>query len=468
MIARLLTGVVGIGTTAILTRILDPERYGVYGLILVVMNFVASIAFDWFGPSFLRIYQAHRSEPGTFATFVHLFVLVVLVTAVTAAVIWGVGGFTSNYALVYILGLVLAWAYSWFELASSFEMANLRPLRYLQMQLSRAGLILIGATGAAWITHDPLWIAVLIGLGMLGGALLGSFWNEPIGVHYFSPKLALEIVGYGLPVAVGLALLGLVNNGTRALLEFFNSAEGLGLYTATYLLVQTSLVFIASSVAAAGYSIAVQALERGNRALAQQQMSDNGTLLLAVVAPSCLGLALTAQGFTTMMLGRDFRSAALVLAPWMAAASFFASIRAYFFDFAFHLGRRPTLLMWVMVVAAASALGFGILLIPKMGPVGAAVAVTMAMAISCCHSAVVGRRIFRLPIAVGAAVQITLCCGFMALIVLSVPVHGTMGFLLQVFLGALGYGCAAIALNVLDLRNRVMSYLSKSYVSHED
>lgn len=458
ILARVLPGVLGIGTTAILTRVLDPGLYGIYGLMLVVMMLISNVGFDWLGPSFLRFYPARRSEPETFATFVHLFTLMMFISAVAVALIWGGGGFVLNDAPIYLLGLVLAWCYSWFELASQFEIANLRPLRYLRMTLSRAALILAGASGAAWMTHDPMWTAALTGVGMLGGAVQGSYWNQRIALHYFKRELALEVVGFGLPVAISLTLLGLVNNGTRTQLDLLDSAEALGLYTAAYVLVQNSLVFIAGGIASAGYSLAVQALE-GSVPGATRQMLANGTLLLAVVAPLCLGVALTRHGFTSIVLGREFRSTAVALTPWMAAAAFFSCIRAYYFDFAFHLGRRPILQVWVMAGAAVSALGLGFLLIPRMGSIGAAISVTVAMMIACFHSALAGRRIFRLTIPFGAIVRIMLCCGLMALIVLSIPARGTTGFLLQVFLGALGYGCAAIVLNVLDLRMRAALFL---------
>ena len=35
----------------------------------------------------------------------------------------------------------------------------------------------------------------------------------------------------------------------------------------------------------------------------------------------------------------------------------FGSVRAYYFDFAFHLGRRPILQVWVMAGAATRHLG---------------------------------------------------------------------------------------------------------------
>ena len=56
-----------------------------------------------------------------------------------------------------------------------------------------------------------------------------------------------------------------------------------------------------------------------------------------------------------------------------------------------------------------SALGLSALLIPKMGPVGAAIAVTAAMAISLCHSAVVGRKVL-LPCCQSPLVPGPRCC----------------------------------------------------------
>ena len=201
---------------------LDPERYGIYGLILIVMMLVSNICFDWLGPTFLRFYEGRRSESGTFATFVHLFILILLISAVVAAVIWGFRGFSLDDASVYLLGLILAWGYSWFELVSQFEIANFRPLRYLRMSLSRAILVLIGASGAAWMTHDPMWTAAFTLVGILGGAVQGSSWNQPMRLRYFNRDFAAEVVGFGLPVAVGMTMLGLVNNGTRVLLEILD------------------------------------------------------------------------------------------------------------------------------------------------------------------------------------------------------------------------------------------------------
>ena len=116
---------------------------------------VSNICFDWLGPTFLRFYEARRSEPATFATFVHIFILIVLISAAVGLVIRLFHGFGLANIPAYLFGLILAWGYSWFELVSQLEIANFRPLRYLRMSVCRAALILVGSGAAAWLTRDP-------------------------------------------------------------------------------------------------------------------------------------------------------------------------------------------------------------------------------------------------------------------------------------------------------------------------
>ena len=260
-------------------------------------------------------------------------------------------------------------------------------------------------------------------------------------------------------MAVTLGMNGFVNNGTRALLGMFDSTRSLGLYTAAYALVQQSLVVMGGAVSAASYPLVVRAFEGGDTETTRRHIKNNGTLLLGIMAPACLGLALTSRGFTSIALGPEFRSAAVTLTPWMAAGAFFGSIRSYFFDQAFLLSRRTAIQSWVMLVAATAAIGLSVVLIPRMGSLGAAIAVALAMAISCLHSAIAGRGVFKLPIPVDQALRIFLSCAFMTIVVLLIPVKGIAGFLLQVILGAAAYVAAALFLNVLNLRTRIASIL---------
>jgi len=460
VVARVLPGLLGMVTTAILTRLLDVRGYGIYGLALVIMTFVSTMGFEWLGISFVRFNEGRQQDERMVATFVHMFVAAMVLSAGLTALAWMFGLFSAGDAPVYLLGILLAWSYAWFEFSARIETANMRPLRYLGMNLGRAGFILLGATGAAWLTRDPVWTTVGTGLGMLGGAMFGSLRQHRMAPRLFDRELALKVIAFGLPMAISMTLSSVITSGTRALVQFLDSSEALGLYTAAFVLVQNSLAIMASGIAAAGYPLAVRAVESGDPARARRQLLANGTLLLAVLAPACLGMALTAEGISTTLVGPKFSAGVALITPWMAAGTFFAGFRAHYLDHAFQLGRRPSLQIWVTCVAAIVATGFSFYMIPRYGPVGAAIAVTIAMAVSCCHAAVAGRWAYPIPLPLGAASGIAISCALMAIAVHALPGRGLHGLLLQVAVGVVVYGASATAFNVLDLRSRAIELLS--------
>lgn len=463
--ARLVPGIVGVLTAAILTRLFDPVQYGVYGLLLVTMTLVASVGFDWLGVAFLRFFEARRQDPLLLPTFIFLFAGLVASSALIAAIGLMVMKPSGSTTTIYLTGLVLAWCYAWFEFTSRFAVANFQPTHYLLLNLSRAILIFLGVTVAAWLTRDPIWVGIGMGAGVLASTVFARVETVPTKSWKFDPVLAVQILRFGLPLALSLGLAAAVISGNRLLLEFLDSRESLGLYTAAFVLVQNSATVVGSGIAVASYQLAVQAVEEGEPAKVRRTLMENGTLLLAILAPTCLGMALTAEGLAEMLVGAQFRSAVTELTPIMAAGAFFAGIRYYFFDYAFHFGHRPRLQLWASGTAALLTIGLSIFLIPRHGAFGAAVAVAIGMAVSCVVAALVGRKAYVIPLPVEGAIQVTVCCCIMAVCVWLVPGEGASRFVGQVALGATAYSCVALSLNLLESRSRLTSYVVHRYAA---
>lgn len=452
IVAKLVPGLLGMVTTALLTHILEPAQYGLYALALVVMTFGSTIAFDWLGLAFLRVYQARRDDPLVISTFVQIFIGLMGLTAILALLAWLAGAFSGAEAPACGIGIVMMWSYAWFELVARFEIANFRPGKYLAMNLGRAAFILAGAAGAGWLTGDPILAAVGTAVGTLLGAVLGGFKRWGLGRRHFDPALARTVAAFGLPLAASLAMSGVINSGTRALVQILGSTEALGLYTAALMLVQNTLSVAAAGIASAGYSLAVRAVETGDPRAARRQLLANGSLLLAVLAPAALGMGLTAHGIAVTLVGRQYVDAVAVLTPWMAAGAFFANFRAHYLDHAFQLGKRQTPQIWVTALAAAVALALNLWLIPILGARGAGIAVTVAMAVSCVHAVIAGRGAYTVPLPLGAAWRIGCACVVLAAGVLLVPGDGTRAFVMRVVAGGTGYVAVAIALDLLGAR----------------
>ncbi len=444
---KLVPGLMGMAATALLTRLLDPAAYGFYGLALVVASFGSTLAFDWLGLALLRVGSSAQAGPEVAGTAVVLFAALVALTAALAAAAWAAGAGPAAGA-----GLLLMWCTSWFELASRLQVARLRPGRFLLMNAIRAIAALLGAGSVAWWTRDPAWTACATAAGSLAGAALGGSRMRP----RFDPAAARQLLGFGLPLAASLALAAVASSGVRALLGALDSAEALGLYTAAFLLVQNTLAVVAAGIASAGYPLAVRRLEAGDEAGARQQASANLALLISVLGPMAVGMAVTAPAIAAALVGPRYAPAVAALTPWLAGAGFFAGVRAHGLDHAFQLGRRQGLQVGVAAVAASVAVLLTLGLTPRWGPLGAATAAFAAALASCIHAWVAGRSAWPIPVPAGPAFRVLAACGFMAACVRLAPA----GLPAQVAAGALGYGAAAAALNVLGIRDALMSVRS--------
>jgi O-antigen/teichoic acid export membrane protein len=451
-LAKILPGLLGVVTTAALTRLLNPQEYGLYGLALVVQVLGSIILFQWLCLSFLRFYQARKDDSTLIPTFFSMFLIMVAGSAVVFCVTMVSGVVPADLYGVSIVGLLMIWASAWFELVSRLAVAQFEPTKYLRMNFARSVLVLLGAAGAAWLTRSPLWTALGTGAGIFAGSFFGNLSIPRPSLRGFDFGLARDVVVFGAPMAASLTLFVLVDAGTRVLLEQLGSPRALGLYTAASVLSASTIGIIAEGVSSAGYSLAVREVESGNDASAQRQLLANGTLLLAVLAPAALGIALTGNCIATIFVGSNFVSGVAPLMPWMAAFAFLNSLRANHLDHAFQLGKRPHLQIWVTGFAGLIAIGLSIYLIPREGPIGAARAVTIAYAVACIHSMIAGRYAYRIPLPVQATLWVGICCAVMIAVVINLPDTGWTGLILRAGLGCIAYGLAALAVNLLGIR----------------
>jgi O-antigen/teichoic acid export membrane protein len=378
-------------------------------------------------------------------------------TSLFLGVAWLGGFFDGDKRQIIVIGLILVYTASWFEFVSKMAIAEFRPLDYLLMSLERSGFSLIGACSGAWLTGSPIWAAVGAAAGSLAAACLIRNRMPWPSKRQFDTRLAWEIVRFGAPIAISMTMFSLIVDGSRLLIQQLDSTAALGVYTAASILTQNTLGVIGTGVSSAGYSMALRALEQEGAAEARRQLSANATLLLAVLSPATVGIALTGHCLATTLVGAKFSSGASELIPWMAAGAFFAGLRANHLDHSFQLGLRPHLQILVSFVMTLMTIGLCAYLIPQMGALGAAIAVTMAAVFGCVVAIVLGRFAYPIPLPVGSIVRIAACCALMAAAITNLPDSGWSGLILRTAVGAAVYGLAAIALNVANIRARLLN-----------
>ena len=454
--AKLLPGALGMLTTALLTRILPPDQYGIYGVALVITSFGATLGFEWLGLAYLRLAAAPGDAGRAGVTFGRLFAVLLAAAAFLGAISLALLPPTDRP--IVLAGFLMMASYAWFEFRARLPVAALRPGVYLRMNLSRGALILVAACAAAWLTRNPVWTAIATAAATLA-ASFGSRSDATQRGGAFDRTLALASLRFGLPLAASLALNSATGSLTRALVGGLGSVTALGLYTAAFVLVQNTLVVLSSGVAAAGFSLAVRALESGDAAAARRQLSDNGALLLAVLAPASLGMGLCADSIAATLVGPQFRDTVATLTPWLAAAALLTGFRAHYLDHAFQLGHAIGQQVWVTATAATVTLGLDAILIPRDGPRGAAIAVLVGAAASVLHAAIAGRAAFAIPLPLAQAARIVASCTVMAVCVLAIPASFPAALAAKIAVGTCSYAVAAIGFDVIGSRGSFMRHI---------
>jgi len=470
ILSRVVPSVLGFITGMALTWLLTPEAYGLYGLGLTIVVLVAGIFFDGHGLAFMRFFQANAENPRFMPTVAQTFVLLCLASLVLVPLVLLVAGEIASafgavgrdYRLLLAISLPGCWAYAWFELAARIQVAQFRPMRYFWMNLIRNLLILGFGLAAAWAWHSAYPVLAAGFLAMFAAGLLFRIPHLSLLPRNFDVDMARRLFVFGWAMALVRAL-GVASFALdRFLLETLIGTDAVGFYTAAYQLAQTSIVTIGAGIGSATYSLAVRAVEGGDRSAVNQQLSRNSTLLLALLLPASIGAAMVSPTLARLFVDPEYVGPVAGMTAWMALAAFFTGFRANYLDHAFQLGHKTHGLLVVVLVTAAVNLVLDIVLIPRFGAPGVAMANLASGATGMFFAAWAARSVMPMPIAWRDAGKIAAAVLAMALFLW--PFYGrsdVLALAAAVIGGAAVYGAGLLALNAMDLRGVVKRRLAR-------
>ncbi|WP_036218260.1 lipopolysaccharide biosynthesis protein [Calidithermus chliarophilus] len=457
ILARGIPGLINFMAIALYTRLLSPEEYGQYVLILGGVGLFNVVFFHWLRLSLLRFFPAaHEDSKPLLSTIFASFLSIVCLTGVLGllvALFWP----SSVWRSLILVAVLLLWAQAWFDLNLEFARIRFQLVRYgLMTGGSAISALAFGTAAVLWGlgAYGPI-LGLLVGLLSAGLWRAGTDWKEvPIRI---SKPLMGALLRYGFPLTATFALTFVVSASDRFIIARFLGEGPAGIYAASYDLIQQSLAYFMMVVNLAAYPLAVQALERQGFEAAQEQLRRNGILLMGVSFPAAVGLIILGPNIISILLGSGFRDQATFLLPWITIAILLAGIRAYYFDLAFQLSRYTSGQIWVVGAAALLNLILNLWWIPIFGLLGAAYATLFAYLLALLLSSALGRRVFVLPIPyqdIGKIILASLITGLVLLPTLRY--RGVEGLVIQVLVGSATYIVLTTLLNVGGYRSRLL------------
>lgn len=467
-LARGIPGLVNFAALAVYTRLLSPDEYGQYALVIAVVGFLNMVLFEWLHLGLLRyLASAAESKPVFLSTIIAGFIALALIVSLSGAVFYVCYPQTGLRELI-LPGLVLLFFTGLFNLNLQLKTAQLLPLQFGQLSAGKSVFGLMFGATLVWFGYGPRGILLALALAMGLSLLLWARreWRDT-RLALFDKSLMRRLMGYGLPLAANLAMAEVISSSDRMFLVWMHDEATTGLYAVGYDFASHVLGVLLMIINLAAYPLAVRALEQQGKAAAVQQLRKNVILLSGVAVPAAIGLAVLAPGISRLFLGEAFRQAAQAIIPWVALAALLAGLKAYYFDLAFQLGQHTLGQLYVLGAAALINLLLNRLLIPDLAVMGAIYATLAAYCIGLLLSVVIGRRWFKLPFPAIELLKITAAGAMMGVAVWPWRDEpGPMSLAMTILLGAAVY-CLLLALfNTGGLRDNLIN-ITKQRRQHD-
>lgn len=460
LLARLTPGAVAFASLVAYTRLLSPEDYGTYVLVITTVTLVQVILFRWLELSLLRLLPACEDNPGQLlATVLGLYLWLTLATAVIGLAAWLLLPDPAMRRLL-LVGMPILWAHAWLELNLKLCQSALLPIRYGVLLLLRSASTL--CVGIALVLYGFGAYGPLLGflLGTVLACLVAVSWQWRGVRPSIDRRLAAEVARYGLPLTGSIALVFIIDSADRFMIARFLGADSVGVYAAAYDLASQSLQVLMMTVNLAATPLAIRAYESGGISGALAQLRQHGTFLLSIALPATLGIIVLAGPLAEVLLGQEYRAAARFILPWIALAIFLAGLKVFLFDMAFQLSKRSGAMMWSVGVAAICNVLLNFWWIRSFGVIGAAWATVVSYAVALVVCIAIGRRLIPIQVDWSQAWRIAFASGAMVLAIMALPEStGPAALSLRIGLGMAVYGLVVVLFNVMGTRTHLSNWL---------
>jgi O-antigen/teichoic acid export membrane protein len=266
--------------------------------------------------------------------------------------------------------------------------------KYLGLGFILVAVLLISRTLTAFYSASV--VSETVAVGMLGVWMFRRPGSPRPHASQFSRPLYVEMLGFGIPMMIGYELSGLILSvGDRYVIDGIIGEEQLGLYAAAYNLCQYVQALVIASIGQAIMPIYMQMWDQKGVAETSAFIGRSLRTYIMFGIPIVAGLAAVGPELLPSLASEKYASAAGIL-PWvmggMVADGTNSMLGAGLF-----IHRKTRTIMSIVLSAAALNLVLNLILVPRIGIQGSAIATLICYTAAALALAWAGRKL--LPVA---------------------------------------------------------------------
>ncbi len=449
----------------LLARFLGPAEYGRMALALAVGQVVQTLAFDWLRLAATRFYseRARLERPELRATLDASFAGLIraLSVATVGFLLSGVEVPLSRPLVALAIGAAVA--NGLFDYNTALVRARFLDGLYARIIMGKNALSLLLTVAGAWWFGSAVMALTGLCLSMTGSLLMSrrALTDGGSGPRAAERGLAGQALRYALPIVMANMLYQLIPLIDRALIAHrFGFAES-GQFSLAYDLGIRVVLAIGSTLDVLLFQIAVRADETHGAEQSARQIGRNMGVVVAILAPTCVGAYLVLPSFQQLVVPPEFRGPFADFFTYLLPGFFCYPLIHYAVHPVFQIRKRTRPLIATATVAALANAGLSLAMPAGAGAIGYAVALSAALGAGLlaliAAASLVGAS-WPAPRDLGATLLGSAAMAGAVLPLRGLP-PGLPTLLLQIGAGALVYGAIAAAFDLAGLRSLALAHL---------
>ncbi|MEW5705477.1 MAG: oligosaccharide flippase family protein [Actinomycetota bacterium] len=379
-IGKIIPAVINFASISIFTRLLSPEAFGNYQLVITAVAFVSVILSSWLQQAVYRHFLEFKNK-GKSTDFIATFSWLLLATTIISCTLALCFYFfiPPGYRHFVFTSTVLLVSYLLYTNLQVVLQASLKAISYSKYEILRASMFLI--FGIAFIRINQSYLSLVLAmmatylpLSLLLTYRLGIF--RTLFNHALNLETAKTIWLYGLPMFFWFLGSQVLSVSDRFFIGYFRGSAEVGIYTSNYNLMSSSIGLLTTPIQLAIYTNIMNPWSLGDKERAKSAVVSTAYYYIMFTLPILLVTALYGKNIVALALGSKFREGHVILP--IILLGFLANNFALFFQKNYELEKKTRLLAVFAFLAAILNIGLNLFFIKEYGYIGAAITTAAA------------------------------------------------------------------------------------------
>jgi O-antigen/teichoic acid export membrane protein len=431
------TLVMGFISFPFLTKSYSSETYGIWNQINLTVTLLSIILTLQLGIALVRFlagedtkYNKSRAVGSMLSVIMLLCGLTIILALVFSPQISTLLFADSSY--VFFVRLTLLWLLtnSLFAFLGSYLRARNKIKLWSTLQLFYSLISVMLIIILTKVGFQLEWIIIsIIATQAVFDLILGILIISDIGIPILNLKGLKSYLAFCLPQIPSTILLWIINFSDRYLITHLLSLSKAGIYTPSFNVASlTSLLY--TPIGFVLLPLVTRLWEDGRTQEARSYIEYSSKLFLTLAIPAALGLAIISQKVLMFLATEEFMAGRL-LVFLLAMGLVFQGVY-YIHVNAVYLLKKTQIIPLMVVVAAIISVGLNLILIPRMGLLGAAISDIAAYSVLATMMTIWAVRAIGLRLNFRYLLKVTLATLVMTAAIYFVPLNGFLSILLVI------------------------------------